>query len=185
MRRHKRQQQHAQKQQHGLPMCFDCTPPRDGTNITAAARHVGVRQRGTAVVIVRGYCTHATQRRHRRGSGGTVVAAGGRGPSHASDLDEISCPAGPRFFFNFSKLLFCFCPIPGCVRRRSQATRCSRVVCSGKKWQPAGCAVDDNPLAIVTQLKQERHARARQSGLFRLGGGRRARVTSCAPMRRR
>ena len=86
------------------------------------------------------------------------------------------CSTGPRFFFNFSKLLFCFCPIPGCVRRRSQATRCSRVICSGKKWQPAGCAVDDNPLAIVTQLKQVRHARARQSGLFRLGGGRRARV---------
>ena len=120
-------------------------------------------------------------------SGGTAAAVAARWWQQGVGDHRVhrtwlgsGCPTGPRFFFNFSKLLFCFCPIPGCVRRRSQATRCSRVVCSGKKWQPAGCAVDDNPLAIVTQLKQVRHARARQSGLFRLGGGRQARDTRCA-----
>ena len=60
MWRHKQQQHHAMAQ-----------------NITAAARRVGVRQRGTAVVIVGWHCTHTTQRRHGRDSGGAVAAAWG------------------------------------------------------------------------------------------------------------
>ena len=86
-------------------------------NITSAARHACVRQRGTAVVIVGWHCTHATQWRHGRDSGGAVAAAWGAraiaciGPV----VNEISgrCPDGRQLFFNFSKLLFYFCPIPG------------------------------------------------------------------------
>ena len=49
----------------------------DGTNIEASARRAGVRERGTAAMAVRWGCTHATQRRHGRDSGGTVAVARG------------------------------------------------------------------------------------------------------------
>ena len=43
----------------------------------SSSKACGVRQRGTAAVIVRWHCTHATQRRHGHDSGGAVAAAWG------------------------------------------------------------------------------------------------------------
>ena len=75
-----------------------------------------MRQRGTAVVIVGWHCTHATQRRHGRDSGGAVAAAwGARAIACIGPVDEISGPGASIVpdYFNFSKLLFYFCPNPG------------------------------------------------------------------------
>ncbi len=105
-----------------------CRPPCDGTKRhssskaceCAAAGHSG----GDRVMAL--HACH--QLRHGCDSGGAVAAAWGAraivciGP--VCDL-ESGCPDGTRFFFNFSKLHFCFRPIPGCVRRTSRATRCT------------------------------------------------------------
>ena len=49
----------------------------DGTKHHSSSKACGVRQWGTAVVIVGWHCTHATRRRHGRDSGGAVAAAWG------------------------------------------------------------------------------------------------------------
>ena len=103
-------------------------PPCDGTKHHSSSKACGCAAAGHSGGD-RVMALHAChQRRHGCDSGGAVAAAWGAraivciGP--VCDLGS-GCAGGPRFFFNFSKLHFCFRPIPGCVRRRSRATRCT------------------------------------------------------------
>ena len=72
----------------------------DGTKHLSSSKACGVRQRGTAVVIVGWHFTHATQRQHGRDSGGAVAAAWGARATFVriGPRSRISgrCPDGRR-----------------------------------------------------------------------------------------
>ena len=60
-----------------------------------------MRQRGTAAVIVRWHCTHATQRRHGRDSGGAVAAAWGS-EGHRVHRTSMRSRVGAPMVANYS-----------------------------------------------------------------------------------
>ena len=80
----------------------------DGTKHHSSSKACGVRQRGTAVVIVGWHCTHATQRQHGRDSGGAVAVAWGSEGHRVHRTSMRSRVGVPMVIFNFSKLLFYF-----------------------------------------------------------------------------
>ena len=106
-------------------------PPCDGTKHHSSSKACGCAAAGHSGGD-RVMALHAChQRRHGCDSGGAVAAAWGArvivciGP--VCDLGS-GCPDGPRFFFNFSKLHFCFrhearTGREGCARSNAERVR--------------------------------------------------------------